>query len=285
MSTAPGPHEAAGRVSHSSLKRVFPVTSQSDDAAGDRSRPSGKGRELLSVVVPAYEEEDNVEQLHSRLSDALAACDIDWELIFSVDPCTDRTEERIRDLIAQDERVRMLCLSRRFGQPVTTLVGLEASAGDAAVVMDWDLQEPAELITQLLGRGRDGYDVVYAHRRTRTGKTLPKRLVASLGYPVIKRIAQVPIPPNTGDFRLMSRRVATRVVCPYRSCGRPSTRSAMARPASEERSPKRVAITARGFFKPRPCSRCKFGTGASRQRAATVPRAAITFEPGGTTPA
>ena len=112
----------------------------------------------------------------------------------------------------EDPRVKMLRFSRRFGQPMATIAGLEAAAGDAVVVIDCDLQDPPELIPELLARWRTGDDVVYAQRRTRAGETVPKRIVAAAGYRVIKRIAEVDIPRNTGDFRLMSRRVVDNVV-------------------------------------------------------------------------
>jgi dolichol-phosphate mannosyltransferase len=167
---------------------------------------------LLSVVIPAYNEQDNISRVHERLVAVMDQTDIDWELIFSVDPCTDRTEELIRELCKSDSRVKMLRFSRRFGQPMATIAGLEAAAGDAVVVIDCDLQDPPELIPQLIARWREGNDVVYAQRRTRAGETIPKRIVAALGYRLIKRIADVEIPPNTGDFRLMSRRVVDNVI-------------------------------------------------------------------------
>ena len=166
----------------------------------------------LSVVIPAYKEEDNIDRVYERLRGVLDGLDMDWELIFSVDPSPDRTEELILGLRERDRRVKMLRFSRRFGQPMATLAGLEAASGDAIVVIDCDLQDPPELIPELVARWREGYDVVYAQRRTRAGETLPKRIVARLGYKVINRIAEVEIPPNTGDFRLMSRRVVTNVV-------------------------------------------------------------------------
>jgi dolichol-phosphate mannosyltransferase len=172
----------------------------------------GRARETLSIVVPAYNEEDNVGRVYERLRDVLDALDVGWELIFSIDPCTDRTEEVVLELRERDPRVKLLRFSRRFGQPMATIAGLEAASGDAAIVIDCDLQDPPELIPELLARRREGYDVVYAQRRTRAGETLPKRIVAALGYRVIKRIADVDIPPNTGDFRLMSRRVVDNVV-------------------------------------------------------------------------
>ncbi len=173
----------------------------------------------LSVVVPAYNEESNIERLYARLSSVLDPLGLIWELIFSVDPSSDGTEDAILALCERDPRVKFLRFSRRFGQPMATLAGLEASRGDAVVVIDCDLQDPPELIPALLERAGQGYDVVYAQRRTREGETLVKRVVAALGYRVIGRIADVEIPPNTGDFRLMSRRVVENVVALKESHG------------------------------------------------------------------
>ncbi len=167
---------------------------------------------LLSIVIPTYNEQDNIRRVYERLKAAIDGLDVDWELIFSVDPCTDATEELILGLCRDDPRVKMLRFSRRFGQPMATIAGLEAASGDAVVVVDCDLQDPPELIPELVKRWLEGYDVVYAQRRTRAGETIPKRIVSAVGYRVIKRIADVDIPPNTGDFRLMSRRVVDNVV-------------------------------------------------------------------------
>jgi glycosyltransferase involved in cell wall biosynthesis len=172
----------------------------------------GGPRQTLSIVIPTYNEEENVPRVYERLSGILDAMEIDWELIFSVDPCTDRTEDRIKELNERDSRVKMLRFSRRFGQPMATLAGMGAAVGDAVVVIDCDLQDPPELIVEMVARWREGYDVVYAQRRTRVGETLPKRFVSWIGYKVIRRIAEVEIPPNTGDFRLMSRRVVNHVM-------------------------------------------------------------------------
>jgi glycosyltransferase involved in cell wall biosynthesis len=174
---------------------------------------------VLSVVVPAYNEEENIAAAYERLSAVMDRLDVDWELIFTVDPSTDRTEERILTLRRSDPRVKMLRFSRRFGQPMAILAGMEAASGDAVVVIDCDLQDPPELIVDMVALWREGYDVVYAQRRTRTGETLPKRIVAGVGYRVIRRIAEVDIPPNTGDFRLMSGRVVDNVVALKESHG------------------------------------------------------------------
>jgi dolichol-phosphate mannosyltransferase len=164
-------------------------------------------RPLISVVVPCLNEQENVGPLYERVRATLDNAQVDFELIFSLDPCSDDTEDRIRELRGFDPRVKMIRLSRRFGQPAATLAGVRMAAGDACVVIDCDLQDPPELIGEMIKRWAEGFDVVYAQRRSRAGETLPKRMVASLGYRVIRRVAEVEIPPNTGDFRLMSRRV------------------------------------------------------------------------------
>jgi glycosyltransferase involved in cell wall biosynthesis len=167
---------------------------------------------MLSVVIPAYREEENIPRTYERLSAVLDGIGEGWEIIFSVDPSPDRTEETIIALSERDPRVKMLRFSRRVGQPMATLAGMEAAGGDAVVVIDCDLQDPPELIPALVERWREGFDVVYAQRRTREGETFVKRVVSVLGYKLIARIAEVEIPRNTGDFRLMSRRVVDNVV-------------------------------------------------------------------------
>jgi glycosyltransferase involved in cell wall biosynthesis len=169
---------------------------------------------MLSVVIPARNEEENVEHVYHRLKSVLDAIGEEWEIIFSVDPSTDRTEELVGGLCERDKRVRMLRFSRRFGQPMAILAGMEASSGDAVVVIDCDMQDPPELIPELVQLWHEGFDVVYAQRRSRHGETLPKRIVAAVGYRALSRIAEVEIPPNTGEFRLMSRRVVE-YVCAF----------------------------------------------------------------------
>ena len=128
-------------------------------------------RPLVSVVVPCLNEEDNVVPLYERVHATLVAADVDYEIIFSLDPCTDATEERIREIRAPDPRVKMMRLSRRFGQPAATIAGLRMSSGDAVVVIDCDLQDPPELIGEMIDSWHEGFDVVYAQRRSRAGET------------------------------------------------------------------------------------------------------------------
>jgi dolichol-phosphate mannosyltransferase len=167
---------------------------------------------LLSIVVPVYKEEGNIPEFLRRIRPILAVVTEDYEIIFSMDPSPDRTEEVILEHRAQDARIKLLKFSRRFGQPMASLAGMEYSSGDAVIVMDVDLQDPPELIHEMVAKWREGYDVALPQRRQRTGEPWIKTMVASTGYNVINKIADVRIPPNTGDFRLMSRRVVREVV-------------------------------------------------------------------------
>lgn len=161
----------------------------------------------LSVVVPVYKEEGNIPVFLERVRPILLEVADDHEVIFALDPSPDRSEALIDEARAKDPRVKLLTFSRRVGQPMATLAGLKYSTGDAVVVMDVDLQDPPELIRDMVGKHLEGWDAVAAQRRTRTGETLFKRLISWVGYKVINKIASVEIPPNTGDFRLLSRRI------------------------------------------------------------------------------
>ena len=166
----------------------------------------------ISIVVPVYKEEKNVPEFLARLRPILSQVTEDYEIIFSLDPSPDRTEEVILAERERDERIKLLKFSRRFGQPMATLAGLQYSRGAAVIVMDVDLQDPPELVGEMIAKWREGYEVVLPQRRQRTGEPWLKKVVSAVGYKVINKIANVKIPPNTGDFRLMSRRVALEVV-------------------------------------------------------------------------
>ena len=166
----------------------------------------------LSIVVPVYQEEKNIPEFLRRLQPFLATITEDYEIIFSLDPSPDGTEEVILAHRATDERLKLLKFSRRFGQPMAILAGLEYSRGDAVIVMDVDLQDPPELVGEMVAQWRAGHDVVLPQRRQRTGEPWLKQLVSHVGYRIINRIADVQIPPNTGDFRLMSRRVVNELL-------------------------------------------------------------------------
>ena len=161
----------------------------------------------ISVVVPVYKEEGSIRAFLERIEPVLTSITDRYEILFCLDPSPDRTEEVIQREIERNRRIKLLVFSRRFGQPAATMAGISLCRGDRCVVIDVDLQDPPELIRDLYARMQNGFDVVYARRRSRKGETLPKRLVAWAGYKVIARFGEVYIPPNTGDFRIISRRV------------------------------------------------------------------------------
>lgn len=166
----------------------------------------------LSIIVPVYKEETTIPEFLARTIPILAAVTDCFEIIFALDPSPDRTEEIIVEFRRRDSRIKLLKFSRRFGQPMATLAGLQYSKGDAVIVMDVDLQDPPELIHSMLEQYKGGFDVVLPQRRNRTGEPWIKKVVATLGYKIINKVAEVNIPPNTGDFRLMSRRVVDEIV-------------------------------------------------------------------------
>lgn len=162
----------------------------------------------LSVVVPVFNDIDNVRPFITRISAVLKSIDVeDYEIIFAIDPSDDGTEHLLQSLATEDARIRGLVFSRRVGQPTATLAGIDFARGSAVVVMDVDMQDPPELIPEMFKQWQEGSLVVYAKRRSRAGETWSKRAVAKLGYAVINKFGEVPIPRDTGDFRLMDRRV------------------------------------------------------------------------------
>jgi len=165
---------------------------------------------LISIVVPLYNEEGNVPELMRRIG-AIAARVAeggdDVEIIAVNDGSRDGTHAVLRAEQARQPRLTILNLSRNFGHQIAATAGLDASRGAAVILMDGDLQDPPELIEQFLAKWREGYDVVYATRRVRRGENPFKLFTARLFYRVIRRLTNVSIPVDTGDFRLMSRRV------------------------------------------------------------------------------
>ncbi|MES2201509.1 MAG: glycosyltransferase family 2 protein [candidate division FCPU426 bacterium] len=162
---------------------------------------------MLSIVVPVYNEEANIAPFLQRVSAVLKSLACPYEILFCLDPSSDGTEEAIRRRMEADPGIRLLIFSRRFGQPAATIAGIRAATGDCVIVIDVDLQDPPELIPQMVEAWKKGYDVVTARRRSRKGETLVKEFVSHLGYRLINAVSEIPIPPDTGDFRLMSRRV------------------------------------------------------------------------------
>lgn len=160
----------------------------------------------LSVVVPVYNEEETLQELARRLRQVLAKTVSSWEVLFVDDGSRDRSWEIITRLAQEDPRVRGLRFSRNFGHQMAFFAGIEHARGDAVVIMDGDLQDPPELIPELLAKHRQGYEVVYAVRAARHGETFFKKFTATLFYRLFAKLTSLNLPLDTGDFRLMGKR-------------------------------------------------------------------------------
>jgi glycosyltransferase involved in cell wall biosynthesis len=163
-------------------------------------------RILLSLVIPVFNEEGVLAELHRRLADALRDLPARIEILFVNDGSSDNTLQTLEKLRATDTRICVLDLSRNFGKEIAMSAGIDYARGDAVVIMDADLQDPPELIPQLFAEWRNGFDVVYARRVERKGESWFKRATAYLFYRFMRRFTDVPLPEDTGDFRLLSRR-------------------------------------------------------------------------------
>ena len=170
------------------------------------SSPRSK-RVVLSVVLPCYNEGDGLRLFFERVRPVLDGIGDAWEIIAVNDGSSDDTLTALASLRREDNRIRVLDLSRNFGKEAALSAGLDYATGDAVVVIDADLQDPPELITEFVRKWREGFDVVYATRDDRRSDTWLKRLTAGGFYWAIRRLARIDIPPNTGDFRLMTRPV------------------------------------------------------------------------------
>ncbi|MBF0353661.1 MAG: glycosyltransferase family 2 protein [Alphaproteobacteria bacterium] len=162
---------------------------------------------LLSIVVPFYNEGPNVETLFARLTPFLDGLGMAWEVVCVNDGSRDDTLDRLLRAHAADSRLKVVDLSRNFGKELALSCGLAHTAGDAVIPMDADLQHPPEAIIAMLEKWREGYDVVYAVRHARVGQGLASRLFAKAFYWVFENLAEVPLPREAGDFRLMDRKV------------------------------------------------------------------------------
>lgn len=177
--------------------------------------PSEAAAIAISIVVPVYKEAANIKPFLARMEPVLAAIDERYEILFCMDPApaisNDKTEAVITEEMARNRRIKLVVFSRRFGQPAATMAGIAMSKGNACCVIDVDLQDPPEVITEMWTKMQEGFDVVYAKRRSRKGETMAKRAISYVGYSVINKLSDVQIPRNTGDFRLMSRRVCDQI--------------------------------------------------------------------------
>lgn len=163
---------------------------------------------IFSVVIPAYNEEEVLQQSFERLDAVLSGMGEPYELIFVNDGSRDKTAEILRELAKAHPQVRALHFSRNFGHQVAVSAGVDEAQGDAIVIIDCDLQDPPELIPEMAEKWREGYEVVYGKRARREGETAMKKLTAWGFYRVLRGMSGVPIPEDTGDFRLIDKRAA-----------------------------------------------------------------------------
>ena len=161
-----------------------------------------------SIVAPCYNEEGNIRELYRRISEVMDQTGEPWELVLINDGSRDRTSELMRELHELDPRVHYLDFARNFGHQIAVTAGMDYAQGEAIILIDSDLQDPPELILEMIEKWKEGYKVVYAIRSERKGETWFKLFTAKLFYRVIYRITDVHIPLDTGDFRLMDERVA-----------------------------------------------------------------------------
>lgn len=162
---------------------------------------------LISVVVPCYNEEDVIKETYKRLSQTLGSKKINYEIIFCDDGSRDNTPQIIEEIANKDERCRAIILSRNFGHQFASFAAIENSKGDAVILIDADLQDPPEVMLEMIKKWKEGYEVVYGKRRVRQKESLFKKFSASAFYRFFNMISDIQIPLDTGDFRIMDRRV------------------------------------------------------------------------------
>jgi len=161
----------------------------------------------ISILIPAYNEEEVLRHLYERLAKlAGETADYSFEFLFVNDGSRDRTLEMIKEYAKDDSRISYLNLSRNFGKEISMLAGLDHVTGDATVIIDADLQDPPELIPQMIAYWEEGYDDVYARRRSRAGESWFKKITSKMFYSILQKSTKIPIQRDTGDFRLLSKR-------------------------------------------------------------------------------
>ena len=164
-----------------------------------------KPSERLSIIIPFHNEQEVIAECQQRISEAVKNLDMQVEILYINDGSQDATLTLLIELMQHDSRIKIIDLSRNFGKEVAMTAGLDAALGDAVIVIDADLQDPPELIVDMVTKWREGFDVIYAKRTERKGESFTKKVTARLFYKLINKISDYDIPENVGDFRLMSR--------------------------------------------------------------------------------
>lgn len=172
----------------------------------DQQKTNDLSEQMLSVVVPVYNEEEVLPEFHRRLEKVLDGLEMKSEVVYVNDGSVDGSLNKMYQLKADDGRIAVIDLSRNFGKEIAMTAGMDHAHGDAVVVIDADLQDPPELIPEMISHWQSGYDVVYAQRTSRAGESAFKKTTAHAFYRVMQRLSRVKIPADAGDFRLLSRR-------------------------------------------------------------------------------
>ncbi|MDA1646602.1 MULTISPECIES: glycosyltransferase family 2 protein [unclassified Bacillus cereus group] len=165
-------------------------------------------QKLISVVVPMYFEEEVAQECYNRLKSVMLQNNINYEFVFVNDGSTDGTMEILSEIAANDYRTKIVNFARNFGHQVAVTAGIAAAKGDAIVIIDADLQDPPEVIPELIAKWEEGYEVVYAKRKQRKGETWFKLLTAKYFYKFLNYMSDIDIPKDTGDFRIIDRKIA-----------------------------------------------------------------------------
>ncbi len=160
----------------------------------------------ISIVVPVRNESENIKPFLQETENVLKKMAKSYEIIFVLDPSTDDTENIILNEIKRNKNIKLLTLSRRFGQPASTMAGIKHCQGSYCVIIDVDLQDPPDLIIQMYTKITSGFEVVYAKRKSRKGETIIKKAISSLGYYLINKLSDIQIPRDAGDYRIISRK-------------------------------------------------------------------------------
>ncbi len=161
----------------------------------------------LSIVVPVYNESENIESFLKKILPILKELEIQFEIIFVLDPSEDDTESKILESIKENKNIKLITFSRRFGQPAAILAGIKNSSMENVILIDVDLQDPPELIKEMYKYRKMGFETVLAKRTKKRGENFLRELISKLGYYLISRLSETTIPQNVGEFRLISRRI------------------------------------------------------------------------------
>ena len=166
----------------------------------------------ISVIVPVFNESENINLFLDRIIKVLEKATNEYEIIFILDPSKDDTEQKIKNKLKENPKIKLIKFSRRFGQPAATLAGIKNSSYEKIVFIDVDLQDPPELIIEMYENSKKGFETILAKRRKKKGENPVRKLISDVGYYLISKLSDTNIPMNVGEYRMISRRVANEII-------------------------------------------------------------------------